>query len=1407
MQSNVLNIYACAVGVSLEKYDGGLTSVLLMDHMKFLRVRSSESVSGTKEIMEECAKFVWGVEREERERGCVVWFQVDPIAERPKAFVSEFEVKSDAPTAEICASRCYQEGCTSAQYDPETKECALSYGDHQHCKNDQQYDRLEANETIWIHCTTCTTFPQGVLRREDATMKGISPESSTLSSKEPAKETSGEIMEHGTTTSTKGFSTPLQAELTHEQADKVGVNATTSSAGETTTVPSAEIAETKTSSKQPARTPEPTKQSATIPESSKKVIEKGETSTGFRQNEHKESEKLGLSAAAETEATTLHVEQLGTTQTEEEKESTKTVQGVQGNTTPSIKETGRSTIEESHSPKEQGHTTEEGRTSASVEEATATSRPFSESRVDEGRGNITASGETEPFLASIDEHTGKAVNVDKDETSKPDEEKTHAIPEDEVEEEETTKEVSTTPASTEAGEEEKIIEVMPRANKTQATSTANKGDEGLTAATENETVFPNATHAISSGSKEKSTTTESTAKTQEADSSRESINSMKHSEKPEESKLSSTDETAESEKKSTSTSTSTVSESSTPEAQTKQSSKLPGSVSAVESAEAPESEEGAKNEGEPEKSFSKGETSTPTVLIINAGPVVVDLDMAAKATTAPSEESRTTSREESLPTISTVKSLNGALGELTKPSWAAGEASIATDEHDVEKLPTMTSSSKQFSTFAKTMNESTETLEKESATSVARVAATPSTNESVQLEMSTSTGSISEAEDNVKFASPEENVDEVKTVLSKEDSYASSTSAEKGSAFVTERAISKLQHSSATKHEQLAREEQATAHGQQSPTITRGQQVTAVSKTGTTAEKEETREAVLKSSEKGQTHDVNSSPGENMKTTTATERSKGEAPSSTLEGEAFITEAPGKGEIGSESPPTAVLQPRKRKPFKDRTEETADSSSIMSPHEHLSTSAAVQQFFKKVEAVTERLSGSSGEVTKAPSAEESFMQSTASKLESILIPDFIKKVESTIKSDLNNKVSEPSKMAENINVNASNTEVEKVDEGTTKSTVSSGVQTTSSDLPVQAVSDLVDALSQNTRLEEVLRSVSTTPSRSVDDCANGRLTFLGKDVSSQTQSDTHFHADVAVMSVPHCARVCYELHCTLAVFQRYPRPACLLRFDNRIDPDECSDRDIEPAVDSWPDYGREQLVLIRCVRCESFSIDEPTEDSNKENAMAVPQIDITNLDSTENRGTASSHQPFIHEGTAIGCKGRLEFQRMAVTSLPKLNVTNDVPARTPADCARKCFEMKDCSLAGYIPSPTDDPTNGVCLLTSDNEVCRNGKNFVPQHASLTPFIISCIKCSPCKYTISTVTPEKKLPEFEHFEYFTTVGKCAEECYKRKCTAAKYDANTRVCSMSSVSRDSDECPRETAVQTDGALPLLLECVQC
>ncbi|EJW87037.1 PAN domain-containing protein, partial [Wuchereria bancrofti] len=66
-----------------------------------------------------------------------------------------------ARTAEVCAGRCYQDGCTGAKYDPSSKECVLGYSGKQICNNGPEHFFYEANETIWIHCTGCKLHKPG----------------------------------------------------------------------------------------------------------------------------------------------------------------------------------------------------------------------------------------------------------------------------------------------------------------------------------------------------------------------------------------------------------------------------------------------------------------------------------------------------------------------------------------------------------------------------------------------------------------------------------------------------------------------------------------------------------------------------------------------------------------------------------------------------------------------------------------------------------------------------------------------------------------------------------------------------------------------------------------------------------------------------------------------------------------------------------------------------------------------------------------------------------------------------------------------------------------------------------------------------------------------------------------------
>ncbi|MFH4977179.1 hypothetical protein AB6A40_003888 [Gnathostoma spinigerum] len=148
---------------------------------------------------------------------------------------------------------------------------------------------------------------------------------------------------------------------------------------------------------------------------------------------------------------------------------------------------------------------------------------------------------------------------------------------------------------------------------------------------------------------------------------------------------------------------------------------------------------------------------------------------------------------------------------------------------------------------------------------------------------------------------------------------------------------------------------------------------------------------------------------------------------------------------------------------------------------------------------------------------------------------------------------------------------------------------------------------------------------------------------------------------------------------------------------------------------------------------------------------------------------YLNEGTAPGCDGRIEFQVHDVQD--ELNTSSTINASSPADCARKCYSTRGCMTAIFVPGTDGNTTEGVCKLTEEDKLCSEDIAHVPQHASIAPFVISCLRCSPCKYSIVTVLPDTELPKFGSFVKTNSLSECAEECGHRKCTIAEFNANT------------------------------------
>ncbi|CAG9537653.1 unnamed protein product [Cercopithifilaria johnstoni] len=185
-------------------------------------------------------------------------------------------------------------------------------------------------------------------------------------------------------------------------------------------------------------------------------------------------------------------------------------------------------------------------------------------------------------------------------------------------------------------------------------------------------------------------------------------------------------------------------------------------------------------------------------------------------------------------------------------------------------------------------------------------------------------------------------------------------------------------------------------------------------------------------------------------------------------------------------------------------------------------------------------------------------------------------------------------------------------------------------------------------------------------------------------------------------------------------------------------------------------------------------------------------------------KPF--EEATTECLGRIEFEIVEV-DFSQLNITNEIIIESPAACATKCYKMANCFLAAYKPSQNDESTGAVCMLTSNPAVCTTEEKFIPQHKSdLSPFAISCLKCTKCDYTISAVTELTRIHKAETVLPALSVEQCSEICWKHNCTAAQYDHKSNLCSLTSVNGQKN-CTQEMPITVNGDEPVLLECVRC
>ncbi|GMS84834.1 hypothetical protein PENTCL1PPCAC_7009, partial [Pristionchus entomophagus] len=89
-------------------------------------------------------------------KSCVIKFQSAPFSSRPSTMTAPFEKTFPVDSIELCATRCFQDGCTSAKYEPESKTCHLAYEDKPMCDRSELHLRMkDIPGEMWIHCVNC----------------------------------------------------------------------------------------------------------------------------------------------------------------------------------------------------------------------------------------------------------------------------------------------------------------------------------------------------------------------------------------------------------------------------------------------------------------------------------------------------------------------------------------------------------------------------------------------------------------------------------------------------------------------------------------------------------------------------------------------------------------------------------------------------------------------------------------------------------------------------------------------------------------------------------------------------------------------------------------------------------------------------------------------------------------------------------------------------------------------------------------------------------------------------------------------------------------------------------------------------------------------------------------------------
>uniref|UniRef100_A0A915HY20 Apple domain-containing protein n=1 Tax=Romanomermis culicivorax TaxID=13658 RepID=A0A915HY20_ROMCU len=399
------------------------------------------------------------------------------------------------------------------------------------------------------------------------------------------------------------------------------------------------------------------------------------------------------------------------------------------------------------------------------------------------------------------------------------------------------------------------------------------------------------------------------------------------------------------------------------------------------------------------------------------------------------------------------------------------------------------------------------------------------------------------------------------------------------------------------------------------------------------------------------------------------------------------------------------------------------------------------------------------------------------------------------------------------------------------------------------------------------RGIGTLPAAAMEKNAagcNGTLTF---EISSITEvsPSTQQKKDVSASTAQRCAQACYkDAECTDVRFAAEDKAAtlpALCQLFYGAQPPKCrAGNDVRSN-----DYKLGKIVRLSCIRCEAnrskfvsgggFETEHKSTTAQTTTVNTVtpqrttvlvkaPSIDSTAgilkkgpliIDKVVEEGvpTQSPKETIIDQ---IGqqspkCSNRLSFQVQPTVSTLTVQFTNSVKVDSAAGCAKACFD-RGCQVAQYIPPPSGR-SSGICLLSSLNGQCNEGVEKVYQEYRPYPFIINCIECSHCTFSLRNVQKEESLDKFDVKRDASSMSDCARFCSSRpNCRSALFTPNTvkencrlptaalvpqsstTTSEQSLPGYDDDYCIQkrtnlnETRVDTSNVnVPVVMECIKC